>query len=305
MPAIKTARTFTGGRFALIVDGEFWGLTQRLSGGIIRGAVATESMGPEHIRKKHLAAIIHEPFVVDVGIGMSKGLYGWISTSFERGLVPTAGEFVACDNDNRAMSAREFVDGVITAVTFPTLDGSSKEPAYMTVKIDPEEIHYKPGDGSLIAGEADRTAKNWLVSNFRFELGDLPCSRVARIDSFTWKQTLVEEQAVRSPDVGGRSTRLEVPNLKVTVSMADVAAWQDWHRNFVIEGKCSDADELTGAITFLAPDLLQELARIDLQHVGLISLDTTGWEANTEEVARFTVELYVEQMTFDYMVADA
>ena len=92
-----------------------------------------------------------------------------------------------------------------------------------------------------------------------------------------------------------------MPNLKLTISMADVEAWEDWHQSFVIDGKRSDDDdELTGSITFLDPSLTKELAEIQLLHVGLISLDTTGPEANQEEVPRFTVELYVEEMKFEY-----
>jgi len=42
------------------------------------------------------------------------------------------------------------------------------------------------------------------------------------------------------------------------------------------------------------------LASIDLLNVGIISLETLGQEANKDEVATFTVELYVEQMKFNY-----
>ena len=72
----------------------------------------------------------------------------------------------------------------------------------------------------------------------------------------------------------------------------------DWHKTFVIDGNASDSEELTGRIVFLGPDLSEELATIDLSHVGIISLETESAEANKEEVARFAVELYVEQMAF-------
>ncbi len=291
-------RPFTGGRFAVVVDGsEMLGFVKKVSGGIIKGEVAVHNLGPENVQKKHLATITHEPFILEVGMCMSAGFYEWIRASFDKGHISKTGEFIACDFDYKAMRAREFIDAHIAEVTIPALDGSSKEPAYMTIKLDPEKIHYKPGDGSQVEGKIDPPAKKWLSSDFRFELGDLPCNRVTKIDSFTWKQNVVEGGRVRD----AKATVIEVPNLKVTISMADVEAWEDWHQSFVIDGKRSDDDdELTGSITFLDPSLTKELAEIQLLHVGLISLDTTGPEANQEEVPRFTVELYVEEMKFEY-----
>ena len=215
------------------------------------------------------------------------------------------GEFIACDFDYKAMSAREFQDCYIAEVTIPTLDGSSKEPAYLTIKLDPERIRYMPGDGSQVQAQMGTATKKWLSSNFRVEIGDLPCTRVFKIDSFTWKQGVMKDEVGPSRQATKRLTKVEVPNLKITMSMADVEAWQKWHKDFVIDGKCADENELSGAITFLGPDLQTELATIELFHVGLISLETEGLEANKEELARFTVELYVEEMKFNYTDTDA
>ena len=95
-----------------------------------------------------------------------------------------------------------------------------------------------------------------------------------------------------------------MPNLKITVSMADIEEWRAWHEDFVIRGKCSEGDEKNGSITFMGPDLTEELAEISLHQVGIISVQPAKVEANKEEVARFEVELYVERMAFEYKVAD-
>jgi hypothetical protein len=85
--------------------------------------------------------------------------------------------------------------------------------------------------------------------------------------------------------------------------MADLQPWLEWHKCFVIDGICAEADELTGSITFLAPDLETELGWIELFNVGIFALDvygeSTGTSAlNKDSIARFTVELYVEDMKF-------
>ena len=66
----------------------------------------------------------------------------------------------------------------------------------------------------------------------------------------------------------------------------------------------AEDDELFGAMTFLGPDLQDELASIELHHVGLISLESAAHEANKEEVGRCTVEIYVEEMKFNHSVSD-
>lgn len=297
---------FGAGRFGIVVDGsEFLGYVKSVSGGNIKGEVAVHQLGPDNVQKKHLATITHEPFKVEVGMGMSHGFYEWIRQSFDREHIHKSGEIVACDFDYHSKSVREFTNAFITEVTIPALDGSSKDPAYMSVSFDPERIRYRKGDNKQITGKVSPATKKWLCSNFRFELGDLPCDRVAKIDSFTWKQSVVKDEvgAFREPEK--TPAKLEVPNVKVTVSMNDIEKWASWHKSFLIDGNCGEDAELTGSITFLGPDLKEELARIDLMNVGIISLQEAQSEANKEEIARFEVELYVEQMKFNYQVFDA
>lgn len=299
-------RTFTGGRFGLMVDGsEFLGFVKKMSGGNAKAELSQHQLGPDNLIKKNISTISFEDITIDVGMGMTKGFYEWIRAAFDNSHISKNGEMHACDFDGKSMSIREFRDAHISEVTIPALDGSSKDNAYMTIKISPEEIKYLPGTGSEIASKIAPATKKWLCSNFRFELGDLKCERVAKIDSFTWKMGVIKDEvgAFRIPTK--HPAKVEVPNLKLTISMADVKPWQDWHRAFVVEGLCDEGSELTGAITFLGPDLKEELGKIDLINVGIISLETGGQEANKEEPARFTVELYVEAMKFTYMASDA
>ncbi len=297
---------YAGGRFGLVIDGsEFLGYVKSVSGGTIKGELSVHELGPDNVQKKHISTISHEPFKVEVGMGMSKGFYEWIRQSFDKAHVAKTGEVVACDFDYHAQSVREFYNAHITEVTVPTLDGSSKEPAYMSVTLEPETIRYRKGDGAQITPKIAPATKKWLTSNFRLELGDLPCSRVAKIESFTWKQSLCKDEVGMFREPQKTPAKVEVPNLKLTISMADIEDWQQWHRTFVIGGQCAEEDELTGAITFLGPNMEDELAIIELHNVGIISLEQAQSEANKEEVARFEVELYVEQMKFIYDVADA
>ncbi len=298
------SRSYTAGRFAVDIDGQLAGYVKSVAGGNIKGEVAIHQLGPDNVQKKHLATIVHEPFTVEVGMGMSRLFYEWIQSSFDKGHVTKSGEMIAADFDYHAQSARVFHEGFISEVTLPALDGSSKEPAYMTVKIDPERIRHEKRGGEKLNGKIGSQTKKWLCSNFKMEIGDMPCSRVAKVDSFTWKQAIIKDQVGAFREATKHPAKVEVPNLKLTISMADIEPWRQWHESFVINGLCSDADEVTGSITFLGPDHKEELAEISLDHVGIISLTQAKQEANKEEVARFEVELYVEQMRFLYKASD-
>lgn len=296
-------RSYTAGRFAVMFDqgGTNAGYVKSVTGGNIKGEVAVHQLGPDNVQKKHLATIVHEPITVEVGMGMSKSFYEWIQSSFDKGHVTKSGELVAANFDYEAQSARAFTDAYISEVTIPALDGSSKEPAYMTVKFDPEKIRYEKRGGEKLTGTLASNQKKWLCSNWRVDISGLNCTRVAKVDSFTWKQSVIKDEVGMFREATKHPAKVEVPNLKLTISMADISDWQDWHRSFVIDGLCTEGDEKEGSITFLGPDLKEELAEIQLFNVGLISLQQAKQEANKEEVARFEVELYVEKMMFNYM----
>ena len=292
-------RSFTGGRFAMVLDGETQGYVKKSSGGFVKGEVATHQPGGESIyAKKSLVTTTVEPLVVEVGLDMGPGYMEWIKRSFAGELPTRNAEIVACDSEGRVMARRELINVVITEVTFPTLDGSSKEAAYVTVTMAPEKVKYSKGDGSQMAAPKASATKRWLSSNFRIELGDLPTKRVSKIDSFTWKRDVVKDEVGTFREPTRSLGQIWVPDLELTISNADVREWEDWYRSFVIDGRSDDSAEKTGKIEFLSPDLTTVIGSIDLMNVGLIALQTEDAAANKEEVARFTVELYVEQLRF-------
>ena len=300
------ARSFTGGQFALMTDGsDFLGFIKKVSGGTAKAEVATHNLGPAQIQKKHISTINFEPITFECGLGMAKGCYEWIQQSFDQQNASKSGEIHACNQKGESMAVREYRDAHISEVSMPALDGASKEPAYMTIKLAPEEIKYLPGTGQKIEGTIAPATKKWLCSNFRFELGSLPTARVAKIDSWKWEAKVIKDEVGQFRIPTKHVSSVVVPNITLYISTADIAPWQDWHRSFLIEGECTEADELTGAITFLAPNLSDELGRVELQNVGMVSLENEGFEANKEGVSRFKVELYVEQMRFVIDEADA
>lgn len=292
-------RSFAAGRFAMGVDGEFAGFVKKVAGGVIKGEMVAHNLGTSIYQKKHLATISHEPVTVDMAMGMGKPMWDWVRASLDKGFIQKNCELLACDYNSKVQAVRVFNDAYIKSINIPACDGSSKEAGYVTFEIDPVTIRNEKGDGSEIKGDENLNSKKWLCSNFRFELGDLPCDRVAKVDAIKIEQKIVKDEVGAFREPMKEPAALTFPNLKLTISTADIDPWVEWHKSFVIEGKCTDNDELTGALTFLGPDLKEELAVLNFAHVGIMSLELEAVEAAKENISRFTVELYVEEMTFE------
>src|SRR5690606_41731778 len=92
---MANARSYTAGRFALDLDGAIAGYVKSVTGGNIKGEVAVHQLGPENIQKKHLATITHEPFTLEVGMGMTKAFNEGIRASIDKGYVTKSGWMIA------------------------------------------------------------------------------------------------------------------------------------------------------------------------------------------------------------------
>ena len=299
------ARTFTGGRFALDIDGFNVGFLKKFSGLAMEADIVSNDLGPDNVQKKHVANVKWTPGKATVGIGMGKGMYDWIKAAFDKGYVTKNGTFTSADFNYKAQSSLTFSNALITEVTVPKLDGSSKDAAYFDLGFEAEQVRWAKGGGEDIRGKIGPKQKAWLCSNFRFELGGLPCNRVATIDSFTWKCAVAADMVGIFVENTKHPAKVTVPDLKISVSYADHQAWADAAKKWFIDGERLESHEMQGSITFLGPDMKQELGRIDLMNVGFKKFSDDDAEANSEKIKRFNVELYVEKMVFSLKEFDA
>jgi hypothetical protein len=161
-------------------------------------------------------------------------------------------------------------------------------------------VSYAKGDGTAIASELGLKQKTWMASNFRVQLGNLPCQRISKIDAFTIKLGVTEQEAVgmsRIPQMG--VPRVEFPNLIVTFGAADAPDWEKWFQDFVVKGNNGQDKELTGIIEFLDPTLTTVVGSIALKQVGIFALREETTESGSDKIARYVAELYVEAMTLE------
>jgi len=288
------------GHFLLSIEGEPC-LLKKVDGGAIKGEVVTMAGGPDMLAIKHISTLKFESFTVEVGMSMGKPLYEWIKASLDKSFLAKNGYVVAADFKYKAKAYRHFRDAHIEEITVPALDASNKEAAYFTIKFTPEEITYAAGDDADLKGQMNVKQKKWLCSNFRFRLTGLEdaCARVTKVDSFTIKQGVTEDACGEFRINTKHPTKLEIPNLKVTFSAADIKPWAEWFDNFVIKGNNGQEQEKQGTIELLDPSTKETLGTVNLTQVGFFSLNSEALEANGDGISRWVAELYVEQMGFD------
>jgi hypothetical protein len=121
----------------------------------------------------------------------------------------------------RIHSQIAFTNARITEVTFPSFDASSKETGAIMVIFQPESIDWSKGTGKEILQQAGPKIKAWMTANFSVTVGTLPCERVAKIEAFTWRQS-----------VGG----VTVPDLTLTIAQADYHAWAEAAKAWLLDG---------------------------------------------------------------------
>lgn len=290
--AQKGERPYMGSRQILTIDGAPV-MVRSVSGGEPYGELVSAQGGPDGATKKHIGSVKYSSIVAEVG---ADDLREWISQAWAGKQNPKNGAVSTADVNYKSTSERQFMNALITETTIPALDGASKDAGYLTVRLTPAAVVLRKGAGADVRGTVGPKQKTWMRSNFRFELGDLPTSRVARIDSFT----------VRSPAMSMATGELrtvqsvaavQFPNLRLSISQADLQPWADWAESFIVQGQNGDNAEKSGAVVFLSPNMKDEIGRITLSNCGILSLTQPGAEA--EKIARFEVELYCEKMTME------
>jgi hypothetical protein len=291
-------RSFTGGRFMLDVAGHNVGFLKSFSGLNLEGVVAENDTGPDNRVYKHITTIKPTEAKCKMGIGMGKGMYEWIKLSFDKTFEPRSGAFTSADFDYRAQSTCTFHDALITSVTIPKMDGSSKEAAYFDIGFDAERVEWAKAGGENIKAKFGVKQKTWLCCNFKLEIDDMPTTRVATVESFTWKCSIVRDQIGETRWSTIHPAKVTTPEIKFSVSYADHEKWANWAKEWFVLGKCADKDEKNGRLVFMSPDFEKELGHIEFDHLGLSKLEDAESSANAESVKRFNVTLYCEQMKF-------
>lgn len=296
-------------QYLLEVNGQAVAGLKHFSGLDLQADIVQSGVAADPMPKKHVANFRWSPGLAKVGINMGKGLYGWIKDSFAKGSAPQNGRFVVADAQGKVQSALDLQGSVLTALTVPACDAASKAAGVFEVGFQSDQVKWALGSGDQVTKVISRAAKEWVSSNFKVSIGNLPCARVSKVDAFTWRCSVAEVDDLGLRHGTQAAPKVTVPDIKLTISAADFPVWAEAARKWFIDGKRLDADEMQGRITLLGPTLdeAKALGWIDLVNVGFKTFsapeaDPTG---KAQEALQFTVELYVEKMAFTIQALEA
>jgi hypothetical protein len=299
-PLTADKRGFVSGKFAIDLDGVSAGWLQDTAGGGVVADVVNEKISAASFTKKHIGQPKYEDIAVQVGFSMSKAFYDWFAASWKMNYARKDGSITAADFNLEARQERQFFNALITEVGIPACDGSSKEPAYLTIKFAPEYTRTRKASGK-VQSPLSTNQKMWLPSNFRLEIDGLDCTKVNKVDAFTIKQTVATDDVGDQRDPNREPSGVEFPNLRVTFASSSGQTWADWYDDFVIKGNAFDSQEKSGRLLFLTPNLQGALAEITFFNMGIYALQDGVFDPVDEPSARMRAELYVERMEFHFL----
>jgi phage tail-like protein len=290
-------RTYTAGRTALQIDQETR-FVQSLEGGVMRGTVAVENDG-----KKHLAGVVADPIRARVG---SDDFSAFISAGLSDGgggggkMQRVNGTIHQTDYNYKVVASRDFTDAMLTEVSFPALDGASKDAAALTIVLQPEAVR-DGGKGSgavLNAAGGGKQTKKWMSSMFRVTIPDVDASRVAKVDAITASRKLAESAVGERRDYQKTPQGAwQISNVVLHVAQSHAGDFVKWHEDFVIKGNSGEDREKTMTIEMLDPAGQTPLMTVNLSGVGILAVTPVGAEAGSEQIARSRVEMYAERLT--------
>lgn len=292
-------RAYAAGHFMLELDGTSVGFVSAVEGGLPFGDVVKEP-GEEFFVKKRIGDASYRDIRLEFGPDMDPSFYNWISTVLQGQEVRLNGAIVAANFNFDAISRLEFQGALITEVTFPALDGSSKEPAKMSIVLTPKSTSLNRKVSGKVASKSSKAQKRWLSSGFRLSIDGLTAAtaRVTKIDALTIKLGVVGGGGEgEGGDALKMPAQIDFPNLVVTVSEpADQI--HDWFNDFVIQANSDDSQEKSGTLDFLAPDRTTVLFTLTFKGLGIFSLESAQNDAGAAAIPRIVAEIYCEKLEF-------
>ena len=304
MPAIQN-RSYAAAHFGLELDGkDNVGLFRSIEGGGVRADVMTYQGGGSYLKMRQLGKPKFEDIKVQVGMAMSKPFYDWIADFFEGMATRKTGAIVAADFYYNERARRSFDGAMIKELTFPKLDGSDKNAAYMTIAIACETITFEKGkeNTKLPQPTGFDTQKLWTACNFSFVLDgfEAACRRVSKVDSFTVKQNIIEYHSGGERWPTKLSSQIEFPNIAFYLPEADAQLFIDELKTRVVSGEAA-AKHGGHIMTFDAER--NALCTLHFTGADVISVTPDRSDSSSEDIKQVKVEICTEGMTFEYATA--
>jgi hypothetical protein len=293
-------RSYTAGHFELAIDGHpSTAYLKSIDGGHPRGTPVSEPFGSDLHQAKHISVVEVEPITFEFGMSGADDVLKVIQASWRKQYARMSGQVTHANFDLQATLEHEFFDALICETTFPSLDGSSKDAAYLKVKMQPESAVIRtPSGNNTIQSNYSAKQKMWLPSGFRFNLEGLDSMKYTnKIESFAIKQGVKRHMTGDERFGECTPTKIEFPNISGTISMEFAGPLMKWAAQYLTTGQRDTAAQRSGSIEFLSPDRSETIFSINLFEVGVVYAAPVS--SGAESIKRVKFELYVGRMDID------
>jgi len=300
---LPTSKSFTAGHFELQLDGsKITTYLKNVSGGWVKAGAIDDGIGPQSGRIKHLGPVEIDPMSVEFGLAGANPVLQWIQGSWGRQWTRRNGQVTHADFNLKQTFEHWFYDALILETTFPTLDATSKEAAYLKCKFQPEAVRTVQSNtpGPTIQSNHTLKQKYWTPSSFRLRIDQFDgMEHTAKIDSMTIKQGVKKMYTGKDRFPQIEPTKLEFPNIVGYISLGYAKRLLQWHNEYVFTGDRDPKAQLSGAIEFLSPDRATTIFSIDFFEAGLMSAQIEDAQANMDAIKRVKFEMFVGRMQLD------
>ncbi|HET9624385.1 MAG TPA: phage tail protein [Kofleriaceae bacterium] len=293
-------RAYAAAHFALELDDmKNLGMFRSIEGGSIKAEVMTYQNGGTYDRWRQLGKPKFEDLKLQLGMAMSQPFYEWIKQFFAGKALRKDGAIVAADFYYKERARRQFSNAMITELTFPKLDGSDKNTAYMSVALSVEDIQFIKGSGAALEQNAGlEEQKSWKACNFRFSMDGFDClKRVTKVESFTVKQQALEYAMGGSRWASKTPSAIDFPQLSFSLPEVDAQPLMEHFTKRGVKGEVPG--RLSGQIETY--DNQQTTCfTIQFMNADIMNIAPDKSDSTTEEIKQVKVDLYVESMAFNY-----
>lgn len=163
--------------------------------------------------------------------GTSAELSSWINSFVNSNPAPAKLDIIVPPKSGAADKTLDFKNAFITEIEFPKMDAGAKEAFAMKITIRPEQIEYSAGGGKLKT-TVEKKEKQWTTSNFKIELGNLPCSSITKLELPKFTAKIAKDLAGPAKDYRITPGKLEYPNITFYLPEIDSKPWVDWYKHF-------------------------------------------------------------------------
>jgi hypothetical protein len=300
---LPTTKSFTAGHFELQIDGhKTTTFLRNVSGGWVKAGVIDDPMGTTSHRIKSLGPVEVDPMSVEFGLSGAAPVLKWIQGSWDRTWTRRNGQITHADFNLKQTFEHWFYDALLLEASFPTLDASSKEAAYLKVKWQAERVRTfsTPNSNTPVQGQMMPEQKRWTPSAFRLRIDQFDgMEYTSKIDALTIKQGVKKMYTGKDRLPQIEPTNLQFPNIVGYISLAHASRLLKWHDDYVVKGDKDPRAQLSGTIEFLTPDRKNSVFSINLFEAGLMYAQIEDATANAEQIKRVKFEIFVGRMSLD------